>query len=211
MANNYVQMSVFYPVPADRLKVAVKVAAQAVLDWAGEEDYEMYLDEDGQGLVEILERSPQTILDAAPMILEVHDGSRHTETGFWLSHDESAIPSLAAGVISAIRAKVYRGDNEPFVVEWADTCSKPRIGEFGGGFAIIDPDGTVTWGGAETFVKASKVLASLADTIDATGGVVRDRKGHIVPVADEDWVDLGDVYLQACAALGREPKEASDG
>jgi hypothetical protein len=54
-------------------------------------------------------------------------------------------------------------------------------------------------------LNAKDVLRKLVDTIEATGGVTHDRKGLYRPAGDEDWVDLGDVYVQACRALGKEP------
>lgn len=39
--------------------------------------------------------------------------------------------------------------------------------------------------------------------IDATGGVITDGKGYTVPAADEDWIDLGDAYTVAVAAIAK--------
>ncbi len=44
------------------------------------------------------------------------------------------------------------------------------------------------------------------DAIDATGGAVRFPDGFVAPDADHDWIDLGEAYLKACAALGRKPR-----
>jgi hypothetical protein len=48
-------------------------------------------------------------------------------------------------------------------------------------------------------------LTALVSTIDATGGVLVDENGAAAPCGDEDWLDLADAYLKACAALGRAP------
>ena len=48
-------------------------------------------------------------------------------------------------------------------------------------------------------------LMTFVSAIEDTGGCTRDYKGYVVPLADEDWVDLGDAYVEACAALDREP------
>lgn len=37
--------------------------------------------------------------------------------------------------------------------------------------------------------------------IDSTGGVVTDPKGHRVPNADPDWIDLGEAYSQTKITL----------
>jgi hypothetical protein len=49
-------------------------------------------------------------------------------------------------------------------------------------------------------------LLAFVSTIESTGGVTTDRQGCTVPVADDEWIDLGDAYLQACKALRQEPK-----
>ena len=50
-------------------------------------------------------------------------------------------------------------------------------------------------------------LLSFIKTIEATGGL--NAEGN--PVADEDWIDLGDAYVEACEAIGRKPMtEARD-
>lgn len=54
--------------------------------------------------------------------------------------------------------------------------------------------------------KAQAALKAFVDAIDATGGVVEFENGEIVPAVDEEWLDLGDAYMQACDALGVEPK-----
>jgi hypothetical protein len=63
--------------------------------------------------------------------------------------------------------------------------------------------------GRKTF--GDRALWKLIDAIEATGGVRRDEKGFMAPVADGDWIDLGEAYLMACEAVGKEPKVAMDG
>lgn len=58
---------------------------------------------------------------------------------------------------------------------------------------------------------AKKALENFVQCVEATGGVVRDKKGYVAPVADQDWIDLGDSYLLACQALGRTPVEKPEG
>ena len=52
---------------------------------------------------------------------------------------------------------------------------------------------------------ASRALRQLVKTVNSTGGVLRLPNGCVVPKADEDWIDLGDVYLQACKELNVKP------
>lgn len=53
---------------------------------------------------------------------------------------------------------------------------------------------------------AEKALKALIDTVEASGGVVANERGGFEPVANRDWPDLGDAYVEACKALGREPQ-----
>ena len=63
---------------------------------------------------------------------------------------------------------------------------------------------------------ALAVLRDLVSTINATGGVVLDWEGLPAPVADEEWLDLGLAYEQACAVLNvpmliaRKPQTEGD-
>lgn len=50
-----------------------------------------------------------------------------------------------------------------------------------------------------------RALTALCDTIESTGGLVRGDSGLLAPAGDEDWIDLGEAYVLACRALGREP------
>ena len=45
-------------------------------------------------------------------------------------------------------------------------------------------------------------LTQFVKAIEATGGVQMDGM-HYVPVADIDWIDLGEAYVVACRALHR--------
>jgi len=49
------------------------------------------------------------------------------------------------------------------------------------------------------------VLEEFVEAVEATGGVNRHDAITVAPCADESWTDLGDIYLKACEALGREP------
>lgn len=51
-----------------------------------------------------------------------------------------------------------------------------------------------------------QALRAFVSTIDATGGL--NAEGN--PVADEDWIDLGDAYAEACEVLGRAPVTEAD-
>jgi hypothetical protein len=59
-------------------------------------------------------------------------------------------------------------------------------------------------------VQVTDSLVEFCDDIEATGGIRPNPEdpgsGQVVPVADDEWVDLADTYRKACRALGRKPK-----
>lgn len=60
-------------------------------------------------------------------------------------------------------------------------------------------------------MNAESVLKQFVEAINATGGVQVQRKGlfgvtHYAPVADLDWIDLGEAYIEACRVINVEPK-----
>ena len=48
-------------------------------------------------------------------------------------------------------------------------------------------------------------LMEFIKTIEDTGGVALNAKGLYEPLADRDWIDLGDAYVNACEVLKRKP------
>ena len=54
----------------------------------------------------------------------------------------------------------------------------------------------------------TQALLTFIDTIEVTGGIREQGDGTIAPIADGDWIDLGEAYLQACNALDHPPKYA---
>lgn len=55
-------------------------------------------------------------------------------------------------------------------------------------------------------------LLAFIDTVEATGGVTEQdeegEQGGGGPAGDPEWLDLGEAYRLACAALGRKPVRA---
>ena len=50
-----------------------------------------------------------------------------------------------------------------------------------------------------------KAAMSFISAIGSTGGVVRFPNGLCAPVADEDWIDLGEAYVEMCESVGQVP------
>lgn len=48
-----------------------------------------------------------------------------------------------------------------------------------------------------------KVLTQFCEAIEATGGVTQLEDGHFAPYVDEEWVDIGELYIDACRVLLR--------
>jgi len=104
-------------------------------------------------------------------------------------------------------------------LEWATTCSKLRTGSHGGGAAVLRFAGedefldTGSWLDAKAeglHEEPREMLLEFLQAIESTGGVTRYPDGTPAPVADPEWTDLGDLYVRACNALGREVKEVTE-
>jgi len=54
-------------------------------------------------------------------------------------------------------------------------------------------------------IECEKLLEEFVENIDDTGGLGEMKPGVFAPLADPSWSDLGDLYIRACKALGREP------
>lgn len=52
---------------------------------------------------------------------------------------------------------------------------------------------------------AETILKRFVDCINVTGGVRRLETGDIAPAFDEDFLDLGLTYMEACDVLGVQP------
>lgn len=50
------------------------------------------------------------------------------------------------------------------------------------------------------------ILRALVETIDSTGGICYNWERLPAPVFDEDWLDMGLVYIDACIAIGVQPR-----
>jgi hypothetical protein len=68
---------------------------------------------------------------------------------WWLYSEESFDPDQLATAVQAFLA-TFRPD-QYFTMTWAEYCSKPRIGEFGGGWMVVTAD-DVKMGGTWTSI-----------------------------------------------------------
>jgi Fe-S oxidoreductase len=116
MANNYCQYSAALQIPKGREEEAEKIAAR---------------------VAEELEKEDYCGTDWA-----VED--KGTEQPYvWFSAEESGNPDHAESIAKAIVDEMKL--DEPFVLSWANTCSKPRIDEFGGGAFVVRRGKDTVW------------------------------------------------------------------
>jgi len=126
MANNYTLMSTFYPLEKGQSSRAAEVMGPALCKYLRENDYP-------EGCID--EERP---LSGAPMKIEI------TDLGVWFAHEEDADPGLVANLVSALqKAFSPKEGGKPFVFSYCYACSKPRVGEFGGGAYAVLPDGEI--------------------------------------------------------------------
>ncbi len=52
----------------------------------------------------------------------------------------------------------------------------------------------------------SAILKEFVRDVNQTGGVQLNDEGLHAPVADEDWIDLGETHVKACDILGAKAK-----
>ena len=78
------------------------------------------------------------------------------EDGFWVSSEESgSVVDVVAVVEELLKATK---SNKVFGIEWADTCSSPRVGEFGGGACVVTRLGA-KWLSPSTWVEKTAEAA----------------------------------------------------
>jgi hypothetical protein len=117
----------------------------------------------------------------------------------------SALATLIRDASSADGLWINLSEKTPADYEWiAFHCG--RCGHEGSrqDFEVNPETDQVDTGGRPDALR--EALQGFIETIEATGGCVRDEGDTVAPVGDPDWLDLADAYLRACKALGREPQ-----
>jgi len=145
MANNFVQFS-------ERLAVLTEdeadwIVALSELGRVGPEDQAHF---DG-------ESSPTTEIgrialelwgeDLGHVYIQAKNGREDpgAEHHVWFSSDEANDPYDVARVVQVFFRKFRSDGNELFALTWSNSCSKPRLGEFGGGAVIVTKDAIETF------------------------------------------------------------------
>lgn len=137
MADHYVQFSeMISDIPDEGLNWAQMILT---LDWEDEED--------GKKLLEELNLANDADLDGWP---NFSCELRPRDNELWLHSDEGFSEDHLCWFVQRLLAKFM--PDYLFTVTLAHTCSKPRIGEFGGSFIVIFKEhviGDNTWDAAK--------------------------------------------------------------
>jgi hypothetical protein len=126
MADYYTQASEVYPLEADQ----VATAKQVVKDF-----------EDAVESGEFSE--DKDFVDFAWEFIK---------EGLWIHEDESLDLDQVEALIKRLQEAL--NDEKHFVMSWAGTCSKPRIGEFGGGAFAVKKGHPTYWVDARVSAEA---------------------------------------------------------
>jgi hypothetical protein len=88
-------------------------------------------------------------------------GAEIEHRGVWLYADEHGdtdhLETLARALVEELEI------DEPFTASWSYACSKPRIGEFGGGAMVVRRGYETLWVDAESAVEAMDRKRILAE------------------------------------------------
>ena len=81
-------------------------------------------------------------------VVTVFDDDEDETDGALFSYDENCNPEHVAKFAQALLDELEI--DEPFVFSWSYTCSRPRIGEFGGGACVVARGRDPFWVDAES-------------------------------------------------------------
>ncbi len=159
MANNYMEFSVMIDLKNDaekdwcerHLGVASRYEGSAV-------PVELY-DAEGTPVAseaKLWERTVGELGDSSWSfewsILEPNRGS--TGGRLWLRTDTDGSPYQAACVLHSFLEQLRPSGDDLIIISWAETCSKPRPGEFGGGTMVVTKHGIGTCSPEDQFEMA---------------------------------------------------------
>jgi hypothetical protein len=209
VANNYTHFSVIVPVDDPESAVATIVAA---LDAAHEND--------GAPAPDCQLFASLEAVWGGLIVEATEDGA--TERGVWIADDAGeGDVELASTIISWLLRQP--GAPRSIDLEWASTCSKPRVGEFGGGACRVLAD-RVVWNSnpctaldffeavtAEAPVEPA-LIPGLDDVYDDTAGVrflpVAGPQGQVGFRCVRDDGAVSYIYLVASTGSGAEDDSA---
>ena len=146
MANNYIQFSTLIKCDDEQAEWLCENLAGIEPQELSNEQLEAMTDEE----IEAMENEEYDDDDRA-------DACRfeRESDGVWLSSDESFYVDRTCSVLAAMQTKFNL--TEPIMIEWAETCSRPVLDQFGGGGCLIYK------GETHYFVPSTLMSAKLAE------------------------------------------------
>lgn len=125
IANNYTQFSFAVSLDTDEEKEWAERAVAHVNQWEQGDDPDVA----GNEFDAVIPPDGYTFYD-----VEIDDD------GLWFHADEAGDPDHVAQFVEEFLRRFRPDDHVGF--SWADTCTKPRLDEFGGGAMVITAHGT---------------------------------------------------------------------
>ena len=124
MANNYCESVSFMELEENQLEAAKLIVARVQEELlSSEEEY-------------------------CGAVVTVFDDDEDETDGVLFSYDENCNPEHVAKFAQALLDELEI--DEPFIFSWSYTCSRPRIGEFGGGACVVARGRDPFWVDAES-------------------------------------------------------------
>lgn len=161
MANNYTESSFEIPV-ADAALARARMSA--ICKWFEDDDETILVACGGEEVA-------KTVLGMTPsqltMVQERLSSCRRNGCGYlgfrwevesgqlWIAHDESLDIEAA---VEVARVMLELDENDIFAMEWASTCSKPRVGEFGGGAVAFSRHGAEWMNSSQMVTRLTRLL-----------------------------------------------------
>lgn len=134
MANNFLQYS-------EILEGLTKEEAQwcaKLLGLAGDPTDSSHFDDEGNPETELAELARTLWPDGEPHYNTGTIEERENATwGVWFYSEEGDEPYIVGQIVQEFLKKFRPGKGLTWKLEWATWCSRPRIGEFGGGVMLV--------------------------------------------------------------------------
>jgi len=172
MADNYSQFSeVFCFKTKDAAQIFLTLASIGEGIHDGDVDSDDLLDYDLNGTGEVdkshAELWQRLTMDQRDDLLTAYDMSRidcepneDSDTDVWVYADEYGNLD-GVGLCAQVALEITGDTDSIFTLTWSETCSKPRTGEFGGGYMVIHSGG-IEYGHVWDMVK--KAADAIRDT-----------------------------------------------
>jgi len=156
MANNYTQWSEFFPLNSSEEAAWIKSVLCLNIDNYQTDD--SLSESEARQIILKNEFGINISTDDADFFPGFSVEFSDNDSGVYIYAEEFGNVDTAASIFQTFLKKFRPSDY--FKIEWADTCSKPRAGEFGGGAVFVTAD-NVEWTHTGTWIseRAKKHLS----------------------------------------------------